>query len=99
MPVAKEEARGKRALRSSPEHIYTFPGFSRSLPRPWVLPSNRLANCNCTSLYNNEYPSRSTRPPQRFIGDVDRELRLAKFFPGKAGERMGAVGVRTCVHR
>lgn len=98
-PWLRREPERTRALGSSPEHIYTFQGFVWSPPQPWVLPSNQLANCNCTSLYNNEHPSRSTLPSQHLIGGVDRERRLAKFFPGKDGERMGAVGVRTCVHR
>lgn len=70
-PWLRRKPERKRALKSSPEHIYTFQRFFRSLPQLWVLPSSQLAICNCTSLYNNEFPSPSSLPPQDFTWGVE----------------------------
>lgn len=85
-PWLRRKAERKRALRCSPEHILTLQSFFRSLPQPWFLPSNQPANCNCTSLYNNEFPSPSSLPGISF-GDVDNWAGDA--VPGKDAEEWG----------
>lgn len=88
-PWLRRKPERKRALKSSTERICTFQRFYGSLPQPWVLPSNQLAICNCTSLYNNEFSPRvPSSLPRASFGML--RTRTGEVFPGKMGRGLAA---------